>query len=121
MDLLTFDSKTESETVLDEFWKQKSSFNNDVTFIGGVANDGDWFWTDEGKKIDFNLRWAPGKPRNDLCLGLKKDERSKNFSFDDVNCSNVKSKFLCQARFTIMRNCNKNKCGSKSNKKNITP
>lgn len=93
---------------IEEMWaflniarQQKNLFNN-FAHVGGVSSEGankhSWFWIDSGNRIQFDLNWAFKEPNNkhggtEYCLSIKK--LNGGFGFNDIRCSNFKSKFLC--------------------------
>lgn len=76
---------------------------DDLTHIGATTtvgrNPDKWYWVNSGKRIDFNLKYAPGEPNFagnvEFCLSVGKNPG--NFMFHDLNCYGAyEKKFVCQ-------------------------
>lgn len=101
MEFLEFKTREELETFIDIARKQKNLFQT-YTHVGGIATEGGsrhaWYWLDSGKKIHFDLNWAPREPNNnfygtEMCLSIQ--NIPEGFGFNDIRCSNSDHKFLC--------------------------
>lgn len=81
---------------------QALTFNSDF-HIDGMTNVvlsiDDWYWTNNGKKIQFELPWGFNEPNNateydELCLALKTE--STGMALNDVTCQVAEISFVCQ-------------------------
>lgn len=103
MDIISFESKTESEKMLDICSRNADLFEVH-TYAGGLAANAfsldEWYWMNSGKRLNFKLRFAPGEPNNHLgsefCLSIVRWEGTTTFYFNDIDCSNDARPFLCQ-------------------------
>ena len=102
MGLATLDSKEEGQYFFVLFEHYASLF--DIwTHIGGVAaipkTLTEWYWTENGTKLNFTLKFLPGAPDNvggnEVCLTLTISAGS--YFFNDLKCyENYIMKFVCQ-------------------------
>lgn len=98
LEMATFETLNEYNAVR-ELCKANSDKFTDYVHVGGMTITGnstdDWYWL-TGQKISFNLTWTDGEPsfrdKNEFCLSLVKG----NFLFNDIRCSGVNKKFICQ-------------------------
>lgn len=76
-------------------------FSNYV-FVGGMSinkneTNEDWYWL-TGEKVSYPVPWTQGEPNfgsnDEFCLSLYK----KDFLYNDVACSGLDKKFICQKR-----------------------
>lgn len=74
--------------------------HNDSVLIDGLAmqkmSKSDWYWTNSGKKINYEMEWAPNQPnfqkQNQWCLSLD----NSNYKFNDIKCYDDNHTFMCQ-------------------------
>lgn len=81
------------------------------TFVGGIAtvakSKTSWYWVNSGNRIDYDLKFAPGQPdnanNNEMCLsiGFVSGNASLNLIFNDLPCSTVVTRFICQTKDVV--------------------
>lgn len=108
MDMISLETKTESEKMLEICSKNANLF--DVhTYAGGLTANSltldEWYWINSGKRLNYMLRFAPGEPNNhkgsEFCLSIVRWEGTTTFYYNDIDCSNDARPFLCQKMIMI--------------------
>lgn len=62
----------------------------------------DWYWSQTGKKVSFQIPWFPGEPGGapEFCLGICRASSTIKFGYHDIPCDTWVYRFVCQ-RFDI--------------------
>lgn len=109
LELVTFESKEESEWFSNIFVASLQNFEPSWCYIGGMRFFNDptlnkqelmnhWYWEKSGKKINFDINWDPQQPDNwnnkQWCLAIRKLNRTVFYA--DVECFNRDEYFVCQ-------------------------
>ena len=75
----------------------------DIAHVEGtttkLGSSTDWYWTNSGVKIPYNLIWNPTQPDNgkgagEACLSLQRFQGK--YAFNDYFCSINETVFICQ-------------------------
>ena len=57
----------------------------------------DWYWTNSGKKVNYEMSWAPKKLdfkyNSEWCLSLGP---ANVYKFNDIRCQDQNLSFICQ-------------------------
>lgn len=74
------------------------SLNDSFIFIGGLKKQGNWFWSESERKLNYDICWIPGKS-NDLvengnCMNIYR--HSGQPRINDNSCENSFGLFLCE-------------------------
>jgi hypothetical protein len=92
MDLLSLESPHEMKYFLKACENNFESFE-DISFIGGIEENNEWFSTGCGNKINFSES-ALEEGDNGKCLSLVKKENG-TFSFAKIACNDKIHAFIC--------------------------
>lgn len=102
MEFSTLESIQE-ENQLSQIFAQNSHFFDEWNFVGAIAkarrSRTEWYWSENGKKLDFVIRFKPGEPNNsknnEMCLAV--GGQTGTLHFNDFPCD-AGTKFICQTK-----------------------
>lgn len=83
---------------LTQMLSQNRTDGHGFVYVGASTTVGksltEWFWAENGKKVDFAIEWNGGEPNNvnELCLSLGP---GSTYKFNDIGCNNL-LKFVAQ-------------------------
>lgn len=104
MDLMALESTAELSNFAKIFSVNYNIFTLFIN-IGGILSKFQdyttWTWITTGRRINYKLNMAPGKPDNadgiEYCLSLMKVSPDE-VSFNDMFCSTMKMGFICEIK-----------------------
>lgn len=111
MELVSIDSRNEFDHFENLCRTNEHLFGN-FFHIGGLVkvakSTTEWYWTNSGQKINFDLTFAPGEPNNaggnQMCMCLTK--HLPHFLFDDIQCLGANpERFVCQKLIQVQHGC----------------
>lgn len=109
MDAVSLETKKEAEALLSFLalykWEAKSNF-----YIGGMTlkhgDKNNFFWTNSGNRIEFELDWGKSQPDGwekpewgkESCLSIRRDDKNGGrLGFNDVFCNAYRAdNFVCE-------------------------
>lgn len=107
MDVVSLESKNESEYFLNLCKRNARYIDDDFAHIGGMSlgqptddRYEQWYWVSSGARVDYPLSFGPNNPDNigddEYCLSVQKLP-GNIFFFNDINCNGLyEVKFICQ-------------------------
>ena len=86
-----------------------NSNNYRYAFVDGISltpkSPTDWYWTNSGEKVPYNLLWAKGEPNhantNEICLSIGNGIKTDPLGFNDHGCDAALEHFICQKTVII--------------------
>ncbi|XP_070491061.1 macrophage mannose receptor 1-like [Chironomus tepperi] len=102
LELATFETLQEQQSFFDKLVKV-DHISSTEAHIDGMAtvskSQTDWYWTNSGVKIPYQLLWKAGEPNNargdEFCLAVNKFD-DNSFGMNDYPCSDLPARFICQ-------------------------
>lgn len=110
LELVTFETRVEAEF----FFKKIATiyyftnFDEKYVLVDGFSSTPksttDWYWTNSGLKVPYNMQWLEGEPNHtegmENCLSIGRKMQNQKIGFNDIPCYKYSYKFVCQK--TIM-------------------
>lgn len=100
-DAASLDTLEEFEAVSLLCKRHQNLINNDYVHIDGITmtpkSQKDWYWTVSGKKVNYEMSWAPKNLdfnyNSEWCLSLGP---ANVYQFNDIRCQDQNLSFICQ-------------------------
>jgi len=108
MELARFETIDEVNKVFDMIKKNVALQNGFWMFVDAMTpspgSKNNWYWTQTGRKISFNIPWATSNPsgRHEQCLSIGRHGINNPLSFNDVPYDGYKNIFLCQKQINMV-------------------
>jgi len=107
LELATFETSDEASNFINRE-SVKNFFdgfdNSHFVFVDGIVltprSHTDWYWTNSGEKIPYNMQWIAGEPNyqgnSEYCLSIGKNYKTEKIGFNDDKCWYSPTHFICQ-------------------------
>ena len=100
LELATFETSEEAKN----FLNITANFEHHYVLVDGIAltqeSPTDWYWTNSGKKIPYDIEWADGEPNyyeaEERCLSIGIGNKKKYLGFNDYQCWSDTIPFICE-------------------------
>ena len=112
LELATFETSEEAANFLNNqpFIKFIENYDYISVVVDGFGftptSSTEWYSTNTGVKIPYNLQWLAGEPNyygnDEYCLSVAKQNKNGPLGFNDYPCNEYPTRFICQK--TLMTN-----------------